>query len=329
MCSCEVGSDGQVLLQTRLQREPPESLRRIRKVEAIKADILRKLRLNSPPEIKNPGIPDLPSLQAQIRQVEEGSVVSDVDDIAAGAKLFRLSEAVPGKNNIVFFNLSANHLLTSSNIEKAIFCVYVRKIEYEHRYRRTVLFIHDGHSTDLLTRHEIKFKDTGTWVYIDLTEKVKEWQESPSTNHGVEVTCTDNVGSSVVLLHARDQADRYSVPVLEIEIFNKTLHRRKRALNEGCEVFSSGEKCCRQPLVVNFTDLGWHYIIAPKVIATYFCRGECPLLHLEHPHSYITNNNLCCAPKMYSSVDMIYYDESMNIIVGKIPGVVVEKCFCI
>jgi hypothetical protein len=36
----------------------------------------------------------------------------------------------------------------------------------------------------------------------------------------------------------------------------------------------------------------------------------------------------CCAPRKMSTLSLMYYDTDQNIIYGKVPGMVAEKCGC-
>lgn len=65
---------------------------------------------------------------------------------------------------------------------------------------------------------------------------------------------------------------------------------------------------------------------------TYSLSGDCPL-PVRDPslHTHVTQDKykgMCCAPKSTSSISMLYYDERMNIVYGRIPGMTVNNCSC-
>lgn len=88
-------------------------------------------------------------------------------------------------------------------------------------------------------------------------------------------------------------------------------------------------------MTVNFEQFKWDFIIAPKSYNAYYCSGECSFLtqqkqahtHLVQMASY-NQVTPCCGPRKLKSIDMLYFDINMNVILGKMPGMVVERCGC-
>lgn len=102
-----------------------------------------------------------------------------------------------------------------------------------------------------------------------------------------------------------------------------------------CDENSTETRCCRYPLVIDFDEMGWNWIIAPRKYEANYCSGECSASLSQHTHSHLVNqatfgrNNLCCIPRKMSSISMLYYDENYNINQGILPGMVVERCGCV
>lgn len=109
----------------------------------------------------------------------------------------------------------------------------------------------------------------------------------------------------------------------------------RRTINFDCDESSRETRCCRRPLVVNFDDFGWDFIVAPRQYNAYYCSGECPYaFQTSSLNAHIvsqaqtTKVPLCCAPKKMSSVTMIYYDHDLELKYSTLPNVQVDSCAC-
>lgn len=121
-----------------------------------------------------------------------------------------------------------------------------------------------------------------------------------------------------------------------VEVVTREVKRRTRrtdALN--CDETTNESRCCRYPLTVDFEEFGWDFIIAPKKYEAYYCSGDCPYMTMtSNAHVHIvqiaSNDSIgpCCTPRKMSSISMLYFDEHANVIYGKLPGMVVERCGC-
>ena len=127
-------------------------------------------------------------------------------------------------------------------------------------------------------------------------------------------------------------------PYLEVYMRDQSQVRSKRTINIDCDESSAERRCCRYPLMVDFAAFGWDWVIVPRQYPAYYCSGECPFLyHQTHAHRHIvqqqqasvaTTTTSCCSPRRVSAISMLYYDEHMNIVYGRLPGMVVEQCGC-
>lgn len=108
-------------------------------------------------------------------------------------------------------------------------------------------------------------------------------------------------------------------------------------------------QCQKRPLHVSFRDLGWQdWVIAPEGYDANFCDGRCqfPLLagmnatnhaiiqtlvkmkkayNEEGPHP----PEACCAPRDLTTISVLYYDYSNNVVLKKYPKMIVKTCGCI
>lgn len=115
---------------------------------------------------------------------------------------------------------------------------------------------------------------------------------------------------------------------------------RRRAVDCSGAVRGS---CCKEQFYVNFEELGWNdWIIAPKGYHANYCQGDCSNLrtpdNFQSPYSFVIEEyrkidrlnsyQSCCTPIKFSSISIIYYEESQKIIKRDLPKMVVEECGC-
>src|SRR6218665_1565778 len=96
--------------------------------------------------------------------------------------------------------------------------------------------------------------------------------------------------------------------------------------------------CCRHPLVIDFRELGWNWVIAPQRYNAYFCSGICPrfqqrtanpvhshLLQQAGPARY---HGLCCAPASLAPISIIFFDDQGRVTFREVASMVVTRCSC-
>lgn len=110
--------------------------------------------------------------------------------------------------------------------------------------------------------------------------------------------------------------------------------RRKRQDSLDCNENSAIAECCRYPLLVNFAQLNWDWIIAPQTFEASYCNGECRMgflpesVHTTISHQVGTQAKPCCSPSKLSAVDLLYFSQDLQILKTRIPNMAVEKCSC-
>ena len=124
------------------------------------------------------------------------------------------------------------------------------------------------------------------------------------------------------------------MPFLAMNVQERRNTRRKRRLARICTEQSVEPNCCRYPLSVDFSKLGWNFIIAPRRYEANYCSGECPYKYMQRfPVTSILSEATgaqvpCCTPVNLSPISMLYYNANQDIIFGKLQGMVVERCGC-
>lgn len=128
----------------------------------------------------------------------------------------------------------------------------------------------------------------------------------------------------------------FQTPYIEYEVDDKRRPRHKRStLALYCNENDRENRCCRFPLTVDFEEFGWNWIIAPKKYDANYCSGECSLNFLPtfpHTHVWQLSNAAtatpCCSPHKMSDLKLLYYDHNFNIVLSKIPSMIVKTCSC-
>ncbi|KAH8406415.1 hypothetical protein KR222_005848 [Zaprionus bogoriensis] len=120
---------------------------------------------------------------------------------------------------------------------------------------------------------------------------------------------------------------------VHIEIGSQKKNRRKRSVFMDCTESDHDMRCCRYPLTVNFTNFGWHFVVAPTSFDAYFCSGDCRVGYLEqYPHTHLaaltTSATPCCSPTKMSSLSLLYFDDNQHLVLSVIPNMSVEGCSC-
>ncbi|XP_068901537.1 growth/differentiation factor 8 [Tenebrio molitor] len=172
----------------------------------------------------------------------------------------------------------------------------------------------------------------GDWVKLDLTITVSEWFKNPRENFGFVVNATAN-GKKVVVTDTTVE-DGSKAPFVEVSTM-EARRRTRRNVGLNCDDKMNEPLCCRYPLIVDFEEFGWDFIIAPKRYDAHYCSGECPYITLQkHAHTHLmkiaspNSAQPCCAPRKMSAISMLYFDQQLNVVYGSLPGMVVDRCGC-
>lgn len=122
---------------------------------------------------------------------------------------------------------------------------------------------------NIINRFETKIKHG--WLKIDVTETVVRWLQKPARNDGISILCKGCQRKN----HKTIFSSKYdSMPFLAIT--TRKNHRSRRSKRSAPVSCSPGyEGCCLAPLEINFDEIGWTGIIAPKKFNYAYCKGSC------------------------------------------------------
>ncbi|KAM4626160.1 growth/differentiation factor 8-like [Discoglossus pictus] len=321
------------------------------RLEAIKIQILSKLRLEQAPNISKDAIkhllPKAPPLQELIDQYDvqrddssEGSL--EEDDYHATTETIITMPTEPDfptadKTKCCFFKFSS--IIQYNKIAKAQLWIYLKPVP---KHMTVVLQIYriikplkDGtRHTGIRTLKIEMSSGSGVWKSIDVKTVLQNWLKQPESNLGLEIKASDENGRELPVSYQGSNEDGLN-PFMEVKVMD-TPKRSRRDFGLDCDEHSTESRCCRYPLTVDFEAFGWDWVIAPKRYKANYCSGECGIVFLQkYPHTHLVQQvnprgsaGPCCTPTKMSPINMLYFNENEQIIYGKIPAMVVDRCGC-
>ncbi|XP_028846926.1 growth/differentiation factor 8 [Denticeps clupeoides] len=326
---------------------------KLMRLHAIKSQILSKLRLKQAPNISRDAVkqllPKAPPLQQLMDQYDmlgddnkEGVVGDDDDDHATTETIMTMAtEPDPAVQldrtpRCCLFSLSPK--VQAARVVRAQLWVHLRAAD-----RPTTVFLQisrlmpapDGARHVRIRSLKIDVSaGVASWQSIDVKQVLAVWLKQPETNWGIEINAYDPKGSDLAVTSA-EPGEEGLQPFLEVKV-SEGPKRARRDSGLDCDENSPESRCCRYPLTVDFEDFGWDWIIAPKRYKANYCSGECEYMHLQkYPHTHLVNKanprgtaGPCCTPTKMSPINMLYFNRKEQIIYGKIPSMVVDRCGC-
>nr|QCC30165.1 myostatin 1 [Schizothorax richardsonii] len=325
---------------------------KLMRLHAIKSQILSKLRLKQAPNISRDVVkqllPKAPPLQQLLDQYDvlgddsKDRAMEEDDEHATTETIMTMATEpdpivqVDRKPKCCFFSFSPK--IQANRIVKAQLWVHLRPAE-----EATTVFLQisrlmpvtDGGRHIRIRSLKIEVNAGVTsWQSIDVKQVLTVWLRQPETNWGIEINAYDAKRNDLAVTAAEPGEDGL-LPFMEVKI-SEGPKRIRRDSGLDCDENSSESRCCRYPLTVDFEDFGWDWIIAPKRYKANYCSGECDYMHLQkYPHTHLVNKanprgtaGPCCTPTKMSPINMLYFNGKEQIIYGKIPSMVVDRCGC-
>nr|AIW39808.1 myostatin brain variant [Lutjanus guttatus] len=319
---------------------------------AIKSQILSKLRMKEAPNISRDIVkqllPKAPPLQQLLDQYDvlgddNRDVVMEEDDEHAITETIMMMATEPeaivqvdGEPRCCFFSFTQK--FQANRIVRAQLWVHLRAAE-----EATTVFLQisrlmpvtDGNRHIRIRSLKIDVNaGVSSWQSIDVKQVLSVWLRQPETNWGIEINAFDSRGNDLAVTSA-EPGEEGLQPFMEVKI-SEGPKRARRDSGLDCDENSPESRCCRYPLTVDFEDFGWDWIIAPKRYKANYCSGECEYMHLQkYPHTHLVNKanprgtaGPCCTPTKMSPINMLYFNRKEQIIYGKIPSMVVDRCGC-
>ncbi|XP_073503953.1 growth/differentiation factor 8-like [Phyllobates terribilis] len=322
---------------------------KLSRLEAIKLQILSKLRLEQAPNISKNikhSLPNAPPVQDIIDQYDvqrdsgsDGAREDDDYHAITETVIIMPTETefvadVAEKPKCCYFKVSSKIQL--NKISKAQLWIHLKPVQRSTtvvvQILRLIKPLKDGSRHIGIRALKLEMNPgPGSWQSIDVKTVLQNWLKNPESNLGIEIKAFDGNGEDLAVTNNENGL----MPFIEVRLIDMP-KRFRRESGIDCDD-SSGSLCCRYPFIVDFEDIGWDWVIAPKKYKANYCTGECGLQFLQkYPHSHVINQanqegptGPCCSPNKLSSINMLYFNEDAEVIQGKIPGMVVDRCGCV
>nr|AAV84743.1 transforming growth factor beta-like protein 1 precursor [Strongyloides stercoralis] len=113
--------------------------------------------------------------------------------------------------------------------------------------------------------------------------------------------------------------------------------RIKRHSDKNCQNEKGEKLCCIKKSNINFEEIGWNFIVSPKILQAQFCQGDC-----YHPDNNMLLSNVlskfkhlqdiehksCCYPTEYIPLNVSIFKSGLTIETRTLNNLMAKKCSC-
>ncbi|XP_018398017.1 PREDICTED: inhibin beta A chain [Cyphomyrmex costatus] len=337
----------------------PDPLLTELRVEYVKQQILKKLRLSKPPEILMPLstlpqpvingnvlLPDLERPAENFYGKTNQVVVFPSEGVADSTKYHHSSNHITGFNLAVCFTFYLPNEMLYVDVTSAELWFYKEQVENDDELKQTFVLSELDHwdqggrfeKNTVMAIFETDIREG--WVKTDMKFMVKKWISRHRLHHSIQIvctTCSTDHGKAPVSI------EQTLKPFLVIH--TEPLPQRNRPKRHS-NCLPEMTECCRDELYINFGDIGWSdWILHPSGYHAYFCRGSCSTAASVTVSGSQYNNVImklltkdggqqknkivpCCSPTQLAPLQLLYIDTNNTITQKTLPNMVVEACGC-
>ncbi|KOC59355.1 Growth/differentiation factor 8 [Habropoda laboriosa] len=265
------------------------------RVEYVKQQILKKLRLSKPPEISMPiSTLPMPLINGRVLELRPGAplepersvdsfygktdqiVVFPNEGIADSKKCQQKSNHMTGFRQIsACFTFYLPNEMQFVDVTTAQLWFYKGYDDNDDMNQTFVLSELDhwdlSGNFEKNTIMAIFETDIGEgWVKTDVSFTLNKWVRELRLNHSIQIACST---CSIDRVTAPVSVEQTLKPFLVIHTSPLPQKNRPKR-NSNC--LPEMTECCRDELYINFEDIGWsQWILHPRGYHAYFCRGSC------------------------------------------------------
>ncbi|XP_023662994.1 transforming growth factor beta-1 proprotein-like isoform X2 [Paramormyrops kingsleyae] len=312
-----------------------------KRIEAIRGQILSKLRLLKEPEPQEgdegENIPSslISAYNSTVNMTEEWAMQhqdqpsspeqEEEEYFAKEVHKFNIMSNSNKKEIQLIFNLSeiraalvSEHLLSYAELRLPIKEVILDK----DKEQRMELYSGDGEKARYLGSRFVNSKMNGQWLSFNATQTVRDWLlgnedtqqlhlkphcscDGSSHNFKLQISGMEELRGDLETMSKNMEKPHLLVMSIPQDRAGQLTSRRKRstATEESCS--EKNENCCVRKLYIDFRkDLGWKWIHRPKGYHANYCMGSC---------TYIWN-----ADNKYSQILALYKHHN--------PGASAQPC---
>ncbi|XP_041850881.1 transforming growth factor, beta 1a [Melanotaenia boesemani] len=338
-----------------------------KRIEAIRSQILSKLRLPKAPEPDESGdkeaIPtDLLSLYNSTKDMlteQEAEIQKPTEQVeeeyfAKVVHQFNMTKKnVTDNSRTMYFNISAirssvgdYRLLTSADLRLLIKSPSIpdkQRVELYYSTKTSVHY-HASHFISNIMRDK--------WISFDVTKPLRTWLEDsedeqsfqlrvfcecgePVSNFQFFISGITNGRGDTATMNAMTEKHPYILTMSIPQNMSSHLNSRKKRSTTSAPT----ENCSVKPLYINFRkDLGWKWIHQPTGYYANYCMGSCTfiwnaenkysqILALYQHHNPGASAQPCCVPQTLQSLPIIYYVGRQHK-VENLSNMIVSSCKC-
>ncbi|NP_001081330.1 transforming growth factor beta-1 proprotein precursor [Xenopus laevis] len=288
---------------------------RKRRIEAIRGQILSKLKLDKTPDVDSEKM-TVPSeaiflynstleviREKATREEEHVGHDQNIQDYYA-KQVYRFESITELEDHEFKFKFNASHVRENvgmnSLLHHAELRMYKKQTDKNMDQRMELFWKYQENGTTHSRYLESKYITPVTddeWMSFDVTKTVNEWLKRAEENEqfGLQPACKcptpqakdiDIEGfpalrGDLASLSSKENTKPYlmitSMPAERIDTV--TSSRKKRGVGQEYCFGNNGPNCCVKPLYINFRkDLGWKWIHEPKGYEANYCLGNCPYI---------------------------------------------------
>ncbi|KAL4236098.1 hypothetical protein ACF0H5_004484 [Mactra antiquata] len=300
------------------------------KIESFKQRLLQKLELSSPPKVKGP-LPRLPFdfyVGEDFAMSDEPTDKFDVKSTVQTKKIFVFGKDITHycakKKGVGCYSFDvSNKTVDPDQVSSVELWIYKQRDVNDHHLQTFMvseLEPYEKHGKSFLrSRNIVKRIETRLkygWMKIYVRRSVSRWLSKPHRNHGLSVICKTCQRKNHKAIYGNKEG---YMPILVFYMKDQQRLRQRTRRYSDCD--DETENCCHvEPLIFNFHEHGWDYIMEPKQIAINYCTGSCKgITAAYHNHTKIIQTmkhtpgdqydmlKPCCSPVSFGSDQSLLY----------------------
>ncbi|XP_030756134.1 growth/differentiation factor 8-like [Sitophilus oryzae] len=329
------------------------------RIEYIKNQILKKLRLKEKPQITLADLPKPVKESENLFPDQDRNFLSNYDDDFYGkttqAVVLPYEDEARCLRKVIFpsscLPFQMPNDIHSSDVSSAELWFH-KKSDVMDSHNQTFIISEVAHwdtNKSFQKTKPIAIQETDLeegWLKVDVTFVVKNWLEyQDNPIHAINVVCkTCGIDKSQSPLSSSGDLKPFLIIYTHSQPKRTLLHRRQKRSLE-CSV--SKNECCRESLNISFADIGWDdWIIRPRYYNAYFCRGSCTtptaIMNSASTHNSILQKIMskgnqrgsrpeltpCCAATQFQPLQLAYMDGNKTVTTKVLSNMIVETCGC-
>ncbi|XP_063705431.1 growth/differentiation factor 8 isoform X2 [Culicoides brevitarsis] len=325
------------------------------RIEFVKNQILKKLRLTERPNVSIKDLPK-PITEKLVPEPEPENVNRQLEDYYGKTtkKFIFLQEA---NNECAGLEVDSPHIclkfqippdVERDDVLSASLWIYKKHDKFDAIQAMQTIEVDDvshwDHQGLFFKTKPIALTNTNVtegWIKVDIQYPVENWKKYHELTHILRVSCK-TCGNSLKHSPVSLKHKRKPFIVIDTQAQRKS-SRQKRNIN--CS--SGTTECCREKLYISFEEIGWDdWIVFPKGYDAYFCRGSCnSAASVTLSSSHHTSIKLmlqrqrnsggkqlelipCCTATQFSSLQLFYMDSNNTATQKTLPNMIVSSCGC-